>query len=278
MATIGQKLSVPRVFISYSHDSVEHAAKVLSLADKLRHDGIDANIDQYEPAPPNGWPLWMEKQIKDSDFILLVCTPIYYRRIQKDCDPNVGQGACWEANLIYQILYEQKIMNERFLPLLLSGEDPTSIPLPLRGATRYDLMDQNGYAALYRTLTRQQDVAKPALGTLKPLTRRPRNIPPNAFLLANVKERLQPLRSEVVTLPTLSPNFPEPPCKELGRDHVIHTIQSLLGRDIDIVAIEGDEGIGKTMLLSQFARSLPMTAISIFIRSADRYSYEPESN
>ena len=38
----------PKVFISYSHDSQEHKDRVLSLADRLRSDGIDCNIDQYE--------------------------------------------------------------------------------------------------------------------------------------------------------------------------------------------------------------------------------------
>jgi len=53
----------PRVFISYSHDNVEHQERVLGLADRLRADGINAEIDQYNTAPPEGWPLWCERQI-----------------------------------------------------------------------------------------------------------------------------------------------------------------------------------------------------------------------
>jgi hypothetical protein len=45
------------VFISYSHDSEDHAGKVLKLATQLRRDGLDAWIDQDEPAPAQGWPL-----------------------------------------------------------------------------------------------------------------------------------------------------------------------------------------------------------------------------
>jgi hypothetical protein len=48
-----------RVFISYSHDSPEHADRVLALSDQLRAGGIDCILDQYEPAPEEGWPLWM---------------------------------------------------------------------------------------------------------------------------------------------------------------------------------------------------------------------------
>lgn len=36
----------PKVFISYSHDTVEHQERVLDLADRLRADGIDAEVDQ----------------------------------------------------------------------------------------------------------------------------------------------------------------------------------------------------------------------------------------
>jgi hypothetical protein len=38
----------PTAFISYSHDSKEHQDKVLKLANKLRSEGIDCALDQYE--------------------------------------------------------------------------------------------------------------------------------------------------------------------------------------------------------------------------------------
>jgi hypothetical protein len=40
-----------RVFISYSHDDEVHKARVLDLANRLREDGVDAVIDQYEESP-----------------------------------------------------------------------------------------------------------------------------------------------------------------------------------------------------------------------------------
>jgi hypothetical protein len=50
----------PRVFISYSHESEEHADRVLALADRLRAEGIEATLDQYEISPDEGWPMWCE--------------------------------------------------------------------------------------------------------------------------------------------------------------------------------------------------------------------------
>ena len=39
---------------SYSHDSAEHKQRVLALADRLRANGVDARLDQYMMAPPEG--------------------------------------------------------------------------------------------------------------------------------------------------------------------------------------------------------------------------------
>lgn len=68
----------PRVFISYSHDSPEHAERVLALARQLRGDGIDARFDRFvadsPQGPPEGWPHWCAEQILAADVTLLVCT------------------------------------------------------------------------------------------------------------------------------------------------------------------------------------------------------------
>ena len=50
----------PRVFVSYSQDSVDHTKRVLELADALRGRGINVILDQYvhprrRRAGPAGW-------------------------------------------------------------------------------------------------------------------------------------------------------------------------------------------------------------------------------
>lgn len=42
------------VFISYSHDSVDHVEAVLELSNKLRSEGVDCVLDQYEESPAEG--------------------------------------------------------------------------------------------------------------------------------------------------------------------------------------------------------------------------------
>ena len=92
----------PKVFISYSHDTIQHQERVLGLADRLRGDGIDAEIDQYNASPPEGWPLWCERQIETADFVLMVCTETYHRRVKGDEQPGQGRGVVWEAGIIRQ--------------------------------------------------------------------------------------------------------------------------------------------------------------------------------
>jgi hypothetical protein len=52
----------------------------VEFCNRLRRDGIDARLDQFEQSPPQGWPLWCARQILDSNYVLLVCTKSYRDR------------------------------------------------------------------------------------------------------------------------------------------------------------------------------------------------------
>src|ERR1035437_10253661 len=101
----------PTVFISYSRESKEHQDRVLNLSNKLRTEGIDCSLDQYEQSPLEGWPKWMDKKVINSNFVLIVCTETYYKRVMGD--DAKGQGIKWESTLIYQQLYNAGNENTR---------------------------------------------------------------------------------------------------------------------------------------------------------------------
>ena len=86
------------VFVSYSHDSRAHEHRVHEFVDRLREEGVDCNFDVYEEAPPEGWPAWMDRQIRESDYVLVVCTEVYNRRVTGREAQGVGLGARWEGN------------------------------------------------------------------------------------------------------------------------------------------------------------------------------------
>ena len=162
----------PKVLISYSHDSPEHMARVLDLADRLREDGVDADIDQYVLAPEKGWATWMEQQIRDADFILVVCTETYRRRADGKEEFGKGRGVIWECILTYQHLYDAAASNTRFLPVVFEDSHGVFIPTPLQPTSHYCIARKEGYEELYRRLTNQPRVLKPPLGKLKILDSR----------------------------------------------------------------------------------------------------------
>ncbi|MGE5443801.1 MAG: SEFIR domain-containing protein [Ignavibacteriales bacterium] len=162
----------PKVFISYSHDSPEHKDHVLNLSNRLRIDGIDCYIDQYEESPREGWPQWTRKQIKEADFVLIVCTEKYERRFEGEEEIGKGLGAKWEGAIITQGLYEAEANNIKFIPVLFSSQDLAHIPVVLRSVTYYKLdteETEEGYENLYRRLTNQPRILKPEFGKLRPM-------------------------------------------------------------------------------------------------------------
>jgi hypothetical protein len=82
--------SHPRLFLSYSRDSADHDARVLALAERLADDGCICALDQYEPNPKEGWPQWMDRQLDDADFVLVICTEGYYRKAKAGRDGSLS--------------------------------------------------------------------------------------------------------------------------------------------------------------------------------------------
>src|SRR5271157_1812468 len=169
----------PRVFLSYSHDSDEHADRVLALADALCDRGIDVILGRYvHPAPAEGWPRWMDQNLDEAKFVLMICTETYRRRVMGLEEPGKGLGVRWEGNLISNRIYHDKPGGSRFIPILLPGSEPAHIPNPVQGhsyyrITTFDLTD-SGYEALYRHLTGQPPTPPPDLGKITPLPPRRR--------------------------------------------------------------------------------------------------------
>jgi hypothetical protein len=161
----------PTVFISYSHDSPAHSARVLAFADRLRADDVDARLDRYEPGPSTGWPLWSEQWIVEADFVIIVCTETYKARFNQDAEPRTGRGVKWEGALVRQMLYDADMNGERFIPVVFDRADETHVPIVLGGLQRYVVSDEAGYQALYRRLTNQPGIEKPGLAGAKAIGR-----------------------------------------------------------------------------------------------------------
>ena len=153
----------PRVFISYSHDDDSHRDFVLGLANRLRSEGIESWIDQYVPGfPPQGWQRWMENEIEEADFVLLVCTPLYLKRFKGE-DTEGGRGVNFEGVVISQLLYDSFQNNNKFLLVLPEGGHFEHVPIVLRS---HFFQLENDYPNLYRVLTAQPAVIPPPVGSI----------------------------------------------------------------------------------------------------------------
>jgi SEFIR domain len=144
----------PRVFISYSHDSAEHCNRVLALATRLRADGLNAQLDQFEDSPPQGWPIWCARQILDSNYVLIICTALYRDRFLGLEDFGKGRGVKWEAKVIHNILYYEEV-NSGFIPVIFDASDADHIPETVKDASWY-LVSPNGENSSDYTQLRQR--------------------------------------------------------------------------------------------------------------------------
>lgn len=134
MPPADEGIGLARVFISYTHDTADHSARVLNLSNALRGIGFDCDIDQYHAN--ERWPKWMEDRIEWADFVLVICTETYLRRWQGDEITGVGLGAQWESLLTRQSLYQSPERNDKFVPVAFDDADIQFIPKPLSDVTR----------------------------------------------------------------------------------------------------------------------------------------------
>jgi len=112
----------------------------------------------------------MEGWIRRAQYVLVVCTGIYRRRVEGEEESGKGRGAKWEGALITQHLYDNDGRNDRFLPVVFSPDEVRNIPTFLSGATYYDVSTEAGYIRLYRRLTSQPAVVRPPLGSVRTLS------------------------------------------------------------------------------------------------------------
>ncbi len=105
-------MSIPKVFISYSHDSSDHKSWVLDLATRLRSSGVDAVIDQWDLRPGDDLAHFMETQLMAADRVLIVCTEKYVQKA------NAGVGGVGYEKMIVTAALLARIDSNKVIPLI----------------------------------------------------------------------------------------------------------------------------------------------------------------
>jgi hypothetical protein len=163
----------PRVYISYSWDSAEHKTQVLALSNRLRGDGIETHLDQYEVGPASGWKRWQEEQIERADFVALVCTPRYRQRLES----GVGSGAHGDGQLMQRRLAGQPpgaagARDDRswLVPVGFGHyrENRESIPAFVGDVEYYNVAGEDGYRRLVARLRGEPFVMAPPVAGSPP--------------------------------------------------------------------------------------------------------------
>lgn len=105
-------MNPPRVFISYSHDSAEHKKWILDFATTLRNRGIDAVLDQWDLKPGDDLPHFMETQLSEAQFVIMVCTEQYVEKANK------GQGGVGYEKMIMTSSLLSTIDSSKVIPII----------------------------------------------------------------------------------------------------------------------------------------------------------------
>lgn len=123
---------LPTASISYSWDSPAHIGWVTDLSARLVSDGINLLLDQWQLHPGDQIPFFMEKAIRESDFVLIICTPRYKQR------SNAREGGVgYEGNIVGgEVLTGAD--PRKFIPLLREGEWNDAAASWLRGKRYID--------------------------------------------------------------------------------------------------------------------------------------------
>jgi hypothetical protein len=149
----------PKAFISYAWEGEETKTWVKRLATQLRGNGIDAKLDQWEVIPGDQMPHFMEKSVRENDYVIIVCSPTY-----KNKSENRIGGVGYEGNIMTAEVL-QTSQNRKFIPILQSGSKETSIPSWLSGKYFVDLSSdahyEKNFEDLLTTILNAREVAPP---------------------------------------------------------------------------------------------------------------------
>jgi len=145
-------LSTPRLFVSYSWTSAQHAEWVLQLATELRESGVDVVLDKWDLKEGHDAHAFMESMVTDPTItkVILVCDKTYAEK----ADGRSG-GVGTEAQIISGEIYA-KTTQDKFVAVVADrdGTGKPYVPAYYRSRIYIDLSDSSVYAQNFEQLLR----------------------------------------------------------------------------------------------------------------------------
>lgn len=124
-----------KVFISYTWENKEHVEWVEALATRLRKDGIETILDQWEVNLGDEITKFMEESIREHDRVLAICTPKY----KEKADKRLGGTGVETRQITAEILNDPK--QGKVVPVLRRGSWKDAAPSYLLGINGVNLCD-----------------------------------------------------------------------------------------------------------------------------------------
>ena len=137
----------PSVFISYSWEGKRHQNWVNKLAQALALNGVVVHVDFWETEPGMDISQYMESNVRDSNHVLIICTPKYASRAN---DRTGGVGT--ETSLVTGETFTGTGDKRKFVPILRQGEPAKALPTYLKGKIYIDFRGPAFKAALIALL------------------------------------------------------------------------------------------------------------------------------
>ena len=163
---LGNEGTPPTAFISYSWDEESHMSWVKELATRLRKDGIETRLDQWYVFPGDSITEFIETGIRESDFVVIICTPRYKER----SDNRMG-GVGYEESVITGEVFVNQSNRKKSIPVLRIGAWADAAPSRLTGVDYVNLSgpaySEREYARLRDVLLGQRETAPPIGGGLR---------------------------------------------------------------------------------------------------------------
>jgi hypothetical protein len=155
-------MSVPKVFISYSHDSKEHKEWVARLATDLRSNGVDVVLDQWDLALGQDVAMFMQRGVSSSDRVIMVCSETYVSKA------DAGTGGVGYERLIITSEVVENIDTKKFIPVVRGNASSLKVPRFMGPRLYVDFTRDDEYAVrleeILREIHNSPTMAKPPLG------------------------------------------------------------------------------------------------------------------
>ncbi|HYN89502.1 MAG TPA: toll/interleukin-1 receptor domain-containing protein [Ardenticatenaceae bacterium] len=149
----------PRCFISYAWGVEKDELWVRTLAKDLAEAGVDVVMDTRDNADPGLSVPRFVSTIDDHDHVIVVGTPLYVEKYKAN---DAGGASVLAAEM--QVIGTRLLGNEKqkrtIIPLLLRGNEESSLPALLKGHVYIDFRREEDYfPSLFRLVVNLYDMS-----------------------------------------------------------------------------------------------------------------------